>query len=135
MKIDELSGFIYRFNKYNNLYEVHETTHSSNSEDAICYFTLRFAGFSNEREDELFILPVEVAKNNNFYFTKINNVNKKSLEKSYKKIRKVIRRNKKTHFFQFFCGQEEADYKNCLLCQRFCMICTSYACKPKDTYL
>lgn len=79
MKIDELSGFIYRFNKYKCLYQVHKTTHSSNSKDAICYVTFRFEDFSNKREDELFILLIEVAKNNNFYFTKINNVNKTAL--------------------------------------------------------
>jgi hypothetical protein len=59
LKIDELSGFIYRFNKYKCLCEIHETTHNSNSKDAICYALFRvggfIVGFSNERVDELFI--------------------------------------------------------------------------------
>jgi hypothetical protein len=40
----------------------------------------RFVGFINEKEDELFILLVEVTENNNFYFTKINNVKRRALK-------------------------------------------------------
>ena len=79
MKIDELGSFIYRFNKYKCLCDVHETTHIRKSKDATCYAIYRFVGFSNEREDEMFFLLVEIAENN-FYFTKENDANKIALK-------------------------------------------------------